>query len=31
MELLAREQNNIAWYTPEEIDVLTKPKTKSKA
>jgi len=29
MELLAREQNNIVWYTPEEMDVLTKPKTKT--
>jgi len=31
MELLAREQNNIVWYTPEEMDVLTKLKTKTKA
>jgi hypothetical protein len=30
MELLAREQNNIVWYTPEEMDVLTKLKTKTK-
>lgn len=29
MELIAREQNNIVWYTPEEMDVLTKPKTKT--
>jgi hypothetical protein len=29
MELLAREQNNIVWYTPEEMDVLTKRKTKT--
>ena len=28
-ELLAREQNNIVWYTPEEMDVLTKLKTKT--
>jgi hypothetical protein len=31
MELLAREEHNIKWYTPEEMDVLTKLKTKSKA
>jgi superfamily II DNA or RNA helicase len=31
MELIAREQNNIKWYTPEEMDVLTKLKTKTKA
>ena len=31
MELLAREQHNIVWYTPEEMDALTKLKTKSKA
>jgi superfamily II DNA or RNA helicase len=31
VELLAREQNNIVWYTPEEMDVLTKLKTKTKA
>jgi hypothetical protein len=30
-ELLAREEHNMAWYSPEEIDVLTKLKTKSKA
>jgi hypothetical protein len=30
MELLAREENNIKWYTPEEMSVLTKLKTKSK-
>jgi len=30
MELLAREQNSIVWYTPEEMDVLTKLKTKTK-
>ena len=30
MELLAREQNAIVWYTPEEMDVLTKLKTKTK-
>jgi hypothetical protein len=29
MELIAREQYNIVWYTPEEMDVLTKLKTKS--
>lgn len=29
MELIAREQNNIVWYTPEEMDVLTKLKTKT--
>jgi superfamily II DNA or RNA helicase len=31
MELIAREQHNIVWYTPEEMDALTKLKTKSKA
>jgi hypothetical protein len=30
MELIAREQHNIVWYTPEEMDALTKLKTKSK-
>lgn len=30
MELVAREQNKIVWYTPEEMDVLTKLKTKTK-
>jgi hypothetical protein len=30
MELIAREQNQIAWYTPEEMDVLTKLKTKTR-
>jgi hypothetical protein len=29
MELIAREQHNIVWYTPEEMDVLLKSKTKS--
>jgi hypothetical protein len=29
MELIAREQHNIVWYTPEEMDVLTKLKTKT--
>ena len=27
MELLAREQHNIVWYTPEEMEVLTKLKS----
>lgn len=30
MELIAREQNQIVWYTPEEMDVLTKLKTKTR-
>ena len=29
MELIAREQHKIVWYTPEEMDVLTKLKTKT--